>query len=131
MLVFQLQPGLFGRTGNDSVSKQQGMCHDEYNKYRSKDFHRFLHPAQVQLDKKEDDNAGKRKFVGLVIELQKRKDCISTGSDRNRDLQHIVDKERAAGDHAGLFTDGVIGNDISSTTPGKMLNNTSVCVRND
>ena len=62
---------------------------------------------------------------------QETKDRISAGSNRHGDRQHIIDEQRAAGNHACLFAKGVCGHNIPAAPGRKVFNDPGIGIGND
>ncbi len=105
------------------------MGDDEGDKDRHERQHRLANAAEIEHDQ-EHDRCGRRpELQVLPLDGQEAEERVRAAGDRDRDRQHVVDEQRAAGDQADVRAEEVRGDEIAAAARGKELDDLRVARR--
>jgi hypothetical protein len=107
-----------GRVRDDAVHDQHQVGGDEAEEDRQQDLDRLLQAAQVHHDQQRDEERLGPEFIGLKAERQEGRQRVDPGGDRDRDGQHVVEDQRAAGHQPQVGADQ-LGGDAVAAAPGR------------
>lgn len=119
------------RMRHDAVHDQHEVRGDEAEEDRQQDLDRLLQPAQIHHDQQADEKRFGPEFIRLEAERQERRERIDAGRDRDRDGEHIVEDQGAAGHETQIRPDELGGHAVAAAPGREQLDHLVVGERDD
>ncbi len=120
-----------GQVREQPVQNHEDVRREKGQEDRDQGDHRFPHPAHVQQHHQNDNDHGQFELVLVPFQRQKAEDGVGAAGDGNRNGQHVVDQQRAAGNHAHPGRQQLGGDEVPAAARRKQLDDLRVAGRND
>ena len=102
------------RVRHQRVEDHEDVRDDEHHEDGNQGHHGFLHAAEVQQRQNQHSRDRKAQLVRKPSRGQETEQRVGAAGDRDRDRQHIVDEQRAAGNHADGGREQFAGDEIAA-----------------